>query len=100
MLSVRYESLIQKPRDEVGRILAFASQESRTDDLGFIHRSSVELRLTHTVSGNPMRFEQGDVPLRLDREWQVRMKGSHQLLVAALTWPLRRVYGYRLRRDG
>ncbi len=49
---------------------------------------------THAVAGNPMRFRQGDIELRLDDEWRSRMPRRDRAVTAAITWPLRLAYGY------
>ncbi len=54
----------------------------------------MKLGISHTVSGNPNRFETGAVALRTDREWQKSMKPRDRALVSALTFPLLRRYGY------
>ncbi len=93
-LPVRYESVVSDPRDELARIVAW--MERRADDvaLGFVRDHTVTLSPTHTVAGNPMRFRQGDIELRLDDEWRRRMPGRDRAVTAAITWPLRLAYGY------
>jgi hypothetical protein len=46
------------------------------------------------VSGNPMRFDTGDVPLRLDDQWLRGMSRLDWTVVTALTLPRLRRYGY------
>jgi UDP-N-acetylglucosamine transferase subunit ALG13 len=82
---VRYESLVRRPREEMGRILQFAGRRPTEGDLGFIHDGSVELGAGHTVSGNPMRFTTGLVPLRPDEAWRSRMPARQRKLVTAMT---------------
>jgi hypothetical protein len=50
--------------------------------------------VSHTVSGNPNRFETGAVELRPDREWISKMSPRNKALVTALTLPLLKHYGY------
>ena len=96
---VRYESLVRRPRRETARILALAEAVDRPD-FGFIQDGTVELGPTHTVAGNPMRFKQGRLSLRLDEEWRRAMPSTQRVLVAAVTWPLMWLYGYRVRGRG
>jgi hypothetical protein len=93
---VRYESLVRSPQRELERILVL-TEPVKAPDLGFVCDGAVELAPTHTVAGNPMRFKQGRVELRMDEEWRREMPPSQRALVAALTWPLMRFYGYRVR---
>jgi hypothetical protein len=96
-LFVRYESLVEHPEREIGRILGFIGHEARPEALEFIDDGAVHLLPTHTVAGNPMRFKQGRLALRRDEQWRVEMDESHRMVVSVLTWPLMRLYGYRMR---
>jgi hypothetical protein len=55
-------------------------------------------RPNHTVAGNPMRFDAA-LDVRPDVEWRQRLSAPDRRVVSALTWPLLRLYGYRV-RDG
>jgi hypothetical protein len=46
------------------------------------------------VAGNPMRFHQGALTLRLDDAWKHEMPPGRRASVTVLTWPLLRQYGY------
>ncbi len=96
-MRVRYESLIEDPGEELRRILAFAGIPG--GDLPFLRGRSVNLGLTHSVAGNPMRFRRGAIELTVDREWQDRMSPLHRRIVTCATWPMNRLYGYG-RRGG
>ena len=92
---VRYEDVITNPRVGFANLLALADLDETTmSELG---DSWVELGPTHTVAGNPSRFQHGRVELQLDRAWQSDMNQSDRRLVTALTWPLSRAYGYPLK---
>lgn len=93
---VQYERLVRDPRGELGRVLSLADQAPDGPGLSFVQPGSVRLAPTHTVSGNPMRFTSGDVPLRVDAEWQRRLRPRDRRLVSALAAPLLHRYGYRL----
>jgi len=55
---------------------------------------TIELRPTHSVAGNPMRFRHGVTKLAPDLEWRSRMPTRERRLVTAMTFPLLRHYGY------
>jgi hypothetical protein len=46
------------------------------------------------VFGNPVRFRDGPVTLRLDDQWRREMSWRDRAVVNALTGPLRLGYGY------
>jgi sulfotransferase family protein len=54
----------------------------------------VVLGVSHTVSGNPLRFESGELTIRADTEWHERMRPRDRRLVTAATAPLLLRYGY------
>jgi len=91
---IRYESLLESPREEVERILAFLDLKVDDEALAFLDRRSIELGVNHTVSGNPVRFRRGQIPLRLDSEWQTSMRTMDRTVVSLITWPLQALYGY------
>lgn len=95
VVRVRYEALVASPREQVERIVATLDEEVRPQDLAFIANGHVELGPNHTVMGNPMRMDNGTIPLRLDDEWQRAMRSSVSDLVTFLTKPMLKRYGYR-----
>jgi hypothetical protein len=92
---VRYESLVTSPRVEVERVVRMVDEEVPAGDLSFISNRHVELRANHTVMGNPMRMDSGEIVLRLDEDWRRAMHPSTSGMVTLLTRPMLRRYGYR-----
>jgi hypothetical protein len=62
------------------------------------HRSPAAAPSWHTVAGNPNRFDDGPLVLKVDDEWAQQMKAGAFLKVTAMTFPLLKLYGYPLRR--
>jgi hypothetical protein len=89
-LFVRYEDLAAEPAGVVSGILDHLAI-SRPPELG---GNWAWLRESHTISGNPMRFQSGRIEIRLDERWRTEMPRRNQLLVTTLTYPLLRRYGY------
>ncbi|MCZ6725974.1 MAG: sulfotransferase [Acidobacteria bacterium] len=93
-LRLRYEDFVAEPRGTLERLCSLVGIGNV--DLTFLEGASARLgRSNCTVSGNPMRFDAGEVTIRRDDDWRQRMPRASRLLVGALTWPLRRRYGYR-----
>ena len=92
-LRLRYEDLIANPKSELERIMEMAGLSNR--NLGFIDGTTVHLASTHTVSGNPNRFQTGAIKLRCDEEWKHAMSKVQRNTVTFLTRPLLARYGYR-----
>jgi hypothetical protein len=93
-LLTRYERLVTSPRAEIERIALHLGEELGEQQFSFLNGGGVDLGVHHTVSGNPMRFEQGTIPLRLDEEWRTRLNPRHKRLVSVFTLPLLVRYGY------
>ena len=96
-LRVRYEDFVADPRESLRRIL---DQVGVTAELPLAGEREVRLGVSHTVSGNPNRFETGAVELRPDHEWKDKMETRDKALVTALTLPLLFHYGYRITPKG
>lgn len=93
---VRYEDVIADPRAELLQILAELELPATDRTLAFLDNASAELPVSHAIAGNPMRFQQGSVALRVDDEWRTSMSAPRRTLISAATWPLLRHYGYSL----
>jgi Sulfotransferase family len=96
-LRLRYEDFVAEPRESLKRILGLVGV---TAELPLAGEREVRLGVSHTVSGNPNRFETGAVELRPDREWISEMSPRDRALVTALTLPLLRRYGYPVTPKG
>jgi hypothetical protein len=93
-LLTRYEALVTSPRTELARIAAYLGERVGQEHFAFLNGDTVELGVHHTVSGNPMRFERGTIPLHLDEEWRTRLDPLDKRLVSIFTYPLLLRYRY------
>jgi len=91
-LRVRYEDFIARPRDCIDRISRMTTGKPAA--LPWVGEHALEIRATHSVSGNPARLATGRVELTLDAEWKTAMPPTDRRLTTALTWPLLLRYGY------
>lgn len=91
-----YEALVgdedPKALDGVRGLLGLSSA-----DIAFLRGPQVPVGVQHTVAGNPSRFVQTEVTLHRDNEWLEAMTPRDRRIVAAVTFPLLRAYGYPLR---
>ena len=94
-LRLRYEDFIADPRRSFEEILKLTGEEEA--ELPLVGERDVKLGISHTVSGNPNRFDTGTVELRQDRAWQKQMNPRDRALVTALTLPLLTRYQYSVR---
>jgi hypothetical protein len=92
-LRVRYEDFSQHPRETMASVARFVGESLAA--LPFVSDHVVRLGVTHTVAGNAVRFQTGDVEIRLDGRWLDAYPERNRRVVAALTWPMRTRYGYR-----
>ncbi len=68
--------------------------------VGLAGGGEVVLDRSHQVSGNPVRFHTGPIPLQLDDEWRTGMATVDRRIASAVSGPLMHRYGYRRRSDG
>jgi hypothetical protein len=91
---VRYEDLMRSPEGVMGRILARHDMPPGKNPFPFVRGREVDLRPNHTVAGNPMRFRVGTIRLQADEQWKRGLPAGRRRVVALLTRPLLRRYGY------
>ncbi len=96
---VRYEELVSNPSSQLTAVLRFAGHEPTPDDLAFMGTDGLQLRPTHTVAGNPMRFAPS-IQLRMDEAWRSKMPSRQRAFVSGITWPLLLRYRYMPDRSG
>jgi hypothetical protein len=89
---IRYEDLIQDPSGQLTKIAA--SVADSWDGWEFGESGKIHLHVSHTASGNPSRFQSGEVELRLDDEWVRSMRTYKKRLVSLLTVAGLARYGY------
>ncbi|MDQ2810901.1 MAG: sulfotransferase [Actinomycetota bacterium] len=96
-LRLRYEDFIAEPEVAMRRVTEFAGLAAQ-DGYPFLGADGTsrwaELDGAHSVSGNPMRFATGHVPIRQDERWRTDMPKAQQHAVTALTSPMLAGYGY------
>jgi len=89
---IRYEDWVAAPVATVQAALRFGGLEPRQNPL--LHDQWVELPVNHTCSGNPMRFTQGRVDIRIDEQWRTALPATSRRVVTGLTAPGLVAYGY------
>jgi len=90
---VRYEDFVRQPAETLGQIARTIGEQSIAREL-LTMTNEVWLDYSHTVSGNPERFNSGHTAIAADREWELMMPVRQRLLVTALTGPLLAAFGY------
>jgi len=91
---LRYEDFVENPRRIVDNLLQFS--RAPRDELPFLGDHTALLGITHNVSGNPDRFERGQIEIRADVRWLNDLSRTNRRLVTFLTWPLMIKYDFRI----
>lgn len=91
-MRLRYEDWVQDPSASFDRIMRFCRLPMSTSCA--VGRSAVELGVSHTCSGNPMRFREGHVPIEPDERWRHSFHGGARHVVTVATSPLLVAYRY------
>jgi Sulfotransferase family len=96
-MRMKYEDFAASPEEALHRIAGFA-ELPEPDGYPFMGTTGAshwaELNKIHSVSGNPMRFTTGKVPIRQDDRWRTVMPKAQRSTVTAITLPMLAGYGY------
>jgi hypothetical protein len=95
-MRLRYEDLVTEPELATRQVAKFAGLPEQ-DSYPFLAEgasNSARLDSAHSVSGNPLRFATGMVPISSDERWRTSMPKAQRRAVTALTLPLLAGYGY------
>lgn len=90
---LRYEDLVA---DAAGAVARTWSELGLPGDaeVPMTAPDSIDLRGTHSVAGNPMRFRTGPTTLRRDDAWRTELRPRDRRVVTAMAWPVLKAYGY------
>lgn len=94
---LRYEDLVAAPAAGLRTVTGLFGAVSDPAVEATLAAGRVRLRESHTVDGNPMRLAVGEVAISRDESWRDRMSRRDRVVVALLTWPMLRRYGYPIR---
>jgi hypothetical protein len=91
---LRYEDFAKNPRITINSLVEYIHGTST--QLPFLDDHTVILKATHSVAGNPNRFELGEIQIKTDVRWLQNMSTWEKIVVSLLTLPFLRKYGYPL----
>ena len=89
---LRYEDLVAHPVEKLQQVLEMVGIPDA--NLGFLTGNMASLQPSHSISGNPMRFESGVINIRPDTEWKDKIDPKDSRTVMRITRRLRKQYGY------
>jgi hypothetical protein len=91
---VRYEDLVKDPARIVGHIRSgiLTDKDSGSGNASPLEED-IDLGVAHSISGNPMRFQQGRMSVVEDADWRAD-PWRRRAIVSAITFPFRWRYGY------
>jgi len=89
---IYYEDLVADPHSTLTRICLAIGEPKPA--LEFLEGQTAHLGKGHTIAGNPMRFQDGSVPIKHDMEWVEKLSKDQKTVVTRITWPLLLYYGY------
>lgn len=92
ILRICYEDWAEAPVATVESALEFAGLDVWPNPR--LDNKWVDLPVTHTCSGNPMRLKSGRVEIRRDEAWRAALSPETRRLVTTLTAPGLAMYGY------
>jgi hypothetical protein len=89
---LRYEDFVDDPYGTIQGVLDFVGYAGSAGP--FVDATTVRLDANHTISGNPRRFDTGDVPISRDDAWRQQQAAVPRLVASLASLPLQRRYGY------
>lgn len=89
---LKYEDLVSDPQAGLAKLLT--DFEIGRCSFDFLNGHHADLKPSHTVSGNPVRFVRREIEIQPDMQWRSDMAIHHKLLVTLITLPLLLKYGY------
>ena len=93
---VRYEDLVAAPAPTIRTAMAALGLPVDADALTAVNGRTVDLPVSHGLSGNPSRFRAGLQQLRLDEQWRRDMSQFDRLTTTAVaSIPLGRYHYFR-----
>jgi len=91
-LLLRYEDFVADPGGTVDALLRLCGADPAANP---VRDRLVELHGNHTVTGNPDRFQTGPTAIgERDDAWRSGLPARARLAATAISWPVRRRYGY------
>jgi hypothetical protein len=87
-----YEHLTADPSAAITRVLELVGETNSVAPS--LDDRTADIRVSHTVSGNPSRFATGRVEIRTDDEWRRAQPFAERMVTTALAAPLMLRYGY------
>ncbi len=90
--TLRYEDLAADPAGTLSDLHRFLGGSG---DVGTaLQGRTLTVTQGHTLAGNPTRTGGGELTISEDEEWRTGLSPADRLVTSALTWPLRRRWGY------
>lgn len=90
---MRYEDFAEHPESAIRDVRDQLAPELADRALA-IEGCVADVRVAHSVSGNPTRMRHGQVQIRSDLRWQVDMSNRDKQMIRLLAWPVMHHYGY------
>ena len=92
---LRYEDLAADPRGALSPLVSALSLPlTDADPLAFLGQGVARVGVGHSVSGNPMRFDHGELRVVPDQEWRHALPRRSRFEVSLRSYAGLRRYGY------
>jgi hypothetical protein len=91
---VKYENFAGNPKEVLSSVLGCTQWAGNPDAIFASTNRVIRKVITHTIEGNPMKFQSGDIVLKPDDEWRRAMKWSDVAVVSAASAPYLMRFGY------
>lgn len=89
--ALEYEKMVMECEDAL-KVISQSAGMSRS----FVHpvqNGAITIRDLHIIAGNPVRFNKGEILLKVDNEWENKMGILKKIVVTLVTFPFKKSFG-------
>ncbi len=95
VLTLRYEDFLSSPIERLAEIASFAGIADTVLPADIFDGMTINVEAAmHSAAGNPIRFGATSITLRVDDAWRTKLSARQRRVVAGITAPARRHFGY------
>lgn len=91
---LKYEVFVDGPKTALGAALNSIGFSSI--DLNFLNNKCAKLNYTHSIGGNPIRFNKHNLDISADLEWELKLSPFYKKFLGLIGFPLLSHFGYKL----
>ena len=93
-LQLKYEDFCKDPSSSMTKVMNLINESDSIKNP--IIANQINIEMSHTVSGNPARFNYGEITVKEDQKWLGKLSKVEKAIIGLITLPLIIKYNYSL----